>query len=67
MSIRRSILICVAQLQVYERVADNRWWPNISGLLYRVRALLSEIHTQAPPQIVDELARAVLASYVSHN
>ena len=29
MSIRRSSLICVAYLQVYERVADNRWWPNI--------------------------------------
>ena len=34
MSIRRSSLICVAYLQVYERVADNRWWPNIGGLLY---------------------------------
>ena len=34
MSIRRSSLICVAHLQVYERVADNRWWPNIGGLLY---------------------------------
>ena len=33
-SIRRSSLICVAHLQVYERVADNRWWPNIGGLLY---------------------------------
>ena len=31
MSIRRSSLICVAYLQVYERVADNRWWPNIGG------------------------------------
>ena len=29
MSIRQSSLICaVAYLQVYERVADNRWWPN---------------------------------------
>ena len=27
----------------------------------------AKIHTQAPPQIVDELARAVLASYFSHN
>ena len=34
MSIRRSSLICVAYLQVYERVADNRWWPDIGGLLY---------------------------------
>ena len=34
MSIRRSSLICVAHLQVYERVANNRWWPNIGGLLY---------------------------------
>ena len=34
MSIHRSSLICVAYLQVYERVADNRWWPNIGGLLY---------------------------------
>ena len=32
--IRRSSLICVAHLQVYERVANNRWWPNIGGLLY---------------------------------
>ena len=32
MSIRRSSLICVAYLQVYERVADNRWWPIIGGL-----------------------------------
>ena len=32
MSIRRSSLICVEYLQVYERVADNRWWPNIGGL-----------------------------------
>ena len=31
MSIRRSSLICVAYLQVYERVADNRWWPIIDG------------------------------------
>ena len=36
MSIRRSSLIYVAYLQVYERVADNRWWPNIGGLLYEV-------------------------------
>ena len=34
MSIRRSSLFCVAHLQVYERVADNRGWPNIGGLLY---------------------------------
>ena len=39
MSIRRSSLICVAYLQVYERVADNRWWPNIGGLLYVGRCL----------------------------
>ena len=34
MSIRQSSLICVAYLQVYERVSDYRWWPNIGGLLY---------------------------------
>ena len=32
-SLSRSSLTCVAHLQVYERVANNRWWPNISGLL----------------------------------
>ena len=36
-------------------------------LQYRVRALLGEIDTQAPPPMEDELARAVLASYFSHN
>ena len=42
MSIRRSSLICVAYLQVYERVADNRWRPNIGGLLYYT-SLLGEL------------------------
>ena len=37
MSIRRSSLICVAYLQVYKRVADNRWWPNIGGLITRAQ------------------------------
>ena len=41
MSIRRSSLICVAYLQVYERVADNRWWPNIGGLLYKHAGIAS--------------------------
>ena len=43
MSIRRSSLICVAYLQVYERVADNRWWPNIGGLLYELTVELKSV------------------------
>ena len=36
-------------------------------LQYRVRASLGEIDTNVPAQMADEPARAVLASYVSHN
>ena len=46
MSIRRSSLICVAHLQVYEREADNRWWPNIGGLLYQVNRFCTVVFTK---------------------
>ena len=57
MSIRRSSLICVAYLQVYERVADNRWWPNIGGLLYCDTLIMNN-------NIFNILARKVVTEFI---
>ena len=62
MSIRRSSLICVAHLQVYERVADNRWWPNIGGLLYNTVLSYLVDHVKSVRSLVHDLSYGAICS-----